>query len=940
MRANIMQTNFTSGEVSPLMYGRVDVNKYANGVKTLKNFIVRPQGGICRRPGTQYIGGTKLNTYTRIISFVISNTVSYILEFGNNYIRFYTNGGVVGGGSPVEVVTPYGVNDLDALYVAQSVDELFIAHANYPPQVLTRTDNLTWSLAPYVSTDGPYLDTDTSGNKVQFVQASDITTMVAYTSAVPATATSTANHFTTPGSLNTFLANSSLNTQLLFKITAYTSAKIVTGTYITTNQIYDVASGELNYTSGSLVASAGAFFTASCVGLYAFTQTVPNGLKIWYIITGYTNSTHVTATVLTVNYYSDVVYSGGGGDFSSVTAGQITAGIYVEYVVKGSFFLAKILSIVDATHATVQVISRIVINDGSFNVQIASGVATSSYTSVFSQNNVGMFVRDTDSQVWLQITQFNSSSKVTGNALTMVQFTYPQTTMVLQDDRVIIGTCTFTKTTLTASDVGLQVRLQFAGQFRSFIVTSVVSPTQAIGTLSDFLPSDLISESNFYSNGWADTFRLGAWSAESGYPSIVAFFDQRLIWANTTRQPSTMWFSQPADFLNMSPTEEDGAVIATDAIYVTIASGNIDPITWIRSGQVLLIGTLSGEYEIVPPGQGALSPTNVSISQQSSYGSLPSTTAHKFGVATIFLQRGGNKLREMLYQFQFNSFNSKDITIISEHILRIRGGAKVLGYQVNPVSIFWLVCNNGDLVSCTYDRDQDIVAFATHQIAGGTVESIAVIPNNTHDDVYLVVNRNVGGTVRYIEMLSTMFDSDAGDTLSTMNFMDSYATYVGSPATNISGLTYLNGKSVYAIADGLLRGPFTVSGGAITLPVAASNVIVGITFTSTLGTLSPDGASQTGTSQGKRKTIKEITARVKDALPFKHGPDASHLTLIDAANFGGDLMASASQNVLFTGDVRFSPDLAWDQQATYFLVQDLPYPLTIDSLMPILASNE
>jgi len=525
----------------------------------------------------------------------------------------------------------------------------------------------------------------------------------------------------------------------------------------------------------------------------------------------------------------------------------------------------------------------------------------------------------------------------------MWSFTYPAIVTTLQDDRAIIVQVVANSPIFNGTDDadGKQFRLQFASQWRGFTVTQVTSPTTAVGTFTDYIPFDLNNAANIYSGGFADNFRHGAWNSVDGWPSIVGFYDQRLIWANTTSQPSTLWFSQSADYANMAPTEEDASVIATDAIYATIASGNVDPITWIRSGQVLLIGTFSGEYEIVPPGNGSLGPTNISITQQSAYGSLSPTNAFKFGVATIFLQRGGNKVREMLYQFQFNAFNSKDISIVSEHIMRTRSGAKQMAYQVDPVSIFWIVCNNGDLVGCTYDRDQDIVAFHPHTISGGTVESAAVVPNSTRDDVYLVVNRTVGGsTVRYIEMISTMFDTDAGDTLATMNLLDCSATYSGSPATNISGLAYLNGETVYAIADGKLVGPFTVTAGTITLGVAASAVIVGLTYTSTFGSLSPEGGSQIGTSQGKRKTIKEISIRVKDSLPFKHGANLSDLTLIDAANFGTDLNADGSQGALKTGDVRFSPDLAWDQQATYYIVQDQPYPLTIDSLMPILVSNE
>ncbi len=919
------------------MYGRVDVNKYQNGARNLQNMIVRPQGGVVRRPGTQFIHAAKTANQTRLISFVISSTVSYVLEFGNLYIRFYTNGGIVVDGSSniIEVVTPYTNSELDSLYVAQSADVLFIAHPNHPPQILTRTSNTVWTLTQYVPTDGPYLDIDTTGNQAKITVTSDITTLTNnYVAATALTVTDSAADFVV-GSVGKVIEV--VGPQPLILVSSYTSSTVVGGTYVS---VYLKSSG-ITYThSGSTVfavytgtANPAPVFSSSSVGQYIKVSST------WYLITSFSSSNLVNVSTLTTQAITGTLTITGG--FSAGSVGK-----YVEYIVAGQYLLAKILTVASTSQATVDVIDAVFVNDGSIDVSIVSGsvgstqLATSSFSGVFKQADIGKFVRDTTTQRWGQITAWTNSSKVSVTILDVYVYSYPTQTMKLGDDRVISATILFTSPVFDATDVGTQVRLQFASQWRSFTVSTIISPNQATGILSDFMPPDLVNANNIYNGGFADKFRMGAWSTVRGFPAIVSFHEQRLIWANTTNQPSTVWFTQPADFLNMSPTEEDGSVIATDAISVTL-NADVNPITWMRSGQVLLLGTTNSEYQIIDPTGVGLSPTNIAATEQSAFGSLSPTTAHKSGVATLFLQRGGSKLREMTFQFQFNSFDTKDVSIISEHIMRIRNGAKLLAYQVDPISVFWIVCNNGQLVACTYDHDQDIVAFTPHIITSAAVESIAVVPNTGHDDVYLITNRTVNGsTVRYIEMISTLFDSDTGDTKSTMNFLDCSALYSGAPATNISGLSYLNAASVYAIADGSLVGPFTVTAGAITLSVAASVVRVGLPHTSIIGTLSPEGGSQVGTSQGKRKTIKEISARVKDSLPFKHGPDLNHLTLIDSANFGGDLIAAASRNQLFTGDVRFSPDLAWDQQATYYIVQDKPYPLTVEALMPILVNNE
>ena len=178
MKQNAIQTNFTSGEISPLMYGRVDTVKYQNGAAQLTNFLVRPQGGVSRRQGTQYVAPSQDGNPFRVVPFVVSNALAYVLVFGDQYVKFYVNGAPVQiGGNDYSVTTPYLYSDLALLYFVQSADVLFIAHPNYPPQVLSRISNSSWTLVQYVPTDGPYLPVDTTGNQAQVTLTSDTCTM-------------------------------------------------------------------------------------------------------------------------------------------------------------------------------------------------------------------------------------------------------------------------------------------------------------------------------------------------------------------------------------------------------------------------------------------------------------------------------------------------------------------------------------------------------------------------------------------------------------------------------------------------------------------------------------------------------------------------------------------------------------------------------------------
>ena len=95
-RVAVQLTNFTGGELSPRLDGRNDLAKYSSGCKTLQNMVVYPHGSSARRPGTSFVAEVKTSSAkTRLIPFEFSTTQTYILEFGNQYIRFYKDSGAI-----------------------------------------------------------------------------------------------------------------------------------------------------------------------------------------------------------------------------------------------------------------------------------------------------------------------------------------------------------------------------------------------------------------------------------------------------------------------------------------------------------------------------------------------------------------------------------------------------------------------------------------------------------------------------------------------------------------------------------------------------------------------------------------------------------------------------------------------------------------------------
>jgi hypothetical protein len=164
---NVALNNFNTGELSPLMNSRVDFPKYRSGAKTLQNMLVRTQGPITRRPGTKYIAAVKDATdETRIIPFH-EDSNDYIVEIGDSYARFFTDGAPINeSGSPYEVVTPWDANDVfDLQYaMAEGVMRIVDGGGSYKPYKLYRpddTNDANFICEAITMETGPFLDENT-----------------------------------------------------------------------------------------------------------------------------------------------------------------------------------------------------------------------------------------------------------------------------------------------------------------------------------------------------------------------------------------------------------------------------------------------------------------------------------------------------------------------------------------------------------------------------------------------------------------------------------------------------------------------------------------------------------------------------------------------------------------------------------------------------------
>ena len=150
MRSQQIQTNFTAGEISPRLLGRVDLPQYANALEICENANPLVQGGAMRSPGSRWVAESKTSAERSwLIPFTFSTSQAYVLEFGKQYIRFYKDGARIENppGTPVEVATPYLEADLPIIEFTQQADTLILFHPGYFPRRLTRLSDTSWKLS-------------------------------------------------------------------------------------------------------------------------------------------------------------------------------------------------------------------------------------------------------------------------------------------------------------------------------------------------------------------------------------------------------------------------------------------------------------------------------------------------------------------------------------------------------------------------------------------------------------------------------------------------------------------------------------------------------------------------------------------------------------------------------------------------------------------------
>lgn len=419
-------------------------------------------------------------------------------------------------------------------------------------------------------------------------------------------------------------------------------------------------------------------------------------------------------------------------------------------------------------------------------------------------------------------------------------------------------------------------------------------------------------------------------TSANNYPSVVSFFEQRLVFGATNNNPQTLWFSKNGDYDNFHTGSADD-----DALIYTIASNQVNAIRFISATRVLTIGTSGGEYVLTSTNDGPITPTTTLIRKYSNYGTSQIEPVQVADV-TLFVQRGSRKVREFKFVGDVNTggYSAPDMTILAEHITS--GGIVELAFQQEPDSVVWATRADGTLLGMTYRREEEVVAWHRHVIGGefdggqAVVESIATLPTDTgEDELFMIVKRTINSvTKRYVEKLK-LFDFGADTTAAF--FVDSGLSYSGSATESLSALYHLEGEDLKVLANGASHPDKTVSNGGISLDFSATTAAVGYGYTSNMQTLRIDSGSVDGTSQGKPKRIHGITVRLYETVGIQIGNDSGE---VDRIPFRDSSMSMDQAVPLFTGDKDIEFEGGFEDDDRVYIKQEQPLPLTVLAFFP------
>jgi hypothetical protein len=534
MTSTFEKCSFTIGEISQRAFGRFDQTKpiYRDGAAILENFLTHQQGPAFYRPGSQYVATAGQVNPVRLKSFPCAIDESYILEFGNQYLRFLANGGLISsGGSPVVLSSPYFQPDLWQLQFAPKQDVVYITHPNYPPYKLVRTSANSFQLQPINFLGGPFLDSNVSATTITPSSDTGATTL---TATIPAWAGNTQY---VPGDYVTYGGHTYLCLQTNY------SAGILNATSNSPATIAnDSTVGTLAWNTSTNTAfnNTGSTVTSEYLKFTNFGFTLPSTATIIGIVVNVNRQGNYSGGYGQGNYSGGYGHGGGNPLVSDSSIKLVKGGTVggTEHSTGASWpQSAGISTYGTASDLWGETLLYSDVNASGFGVAIsasllAHGNAIINSVSITIYYSIGGFPADLAANYWKLGSVFQPGhvgsiwqiNNTVGAIDWAADATYPTGFIVYFNGVTYKCVTGYTSSSSFLADLAAGNWAVFGG---TVLITGYTSPTVVTGVVQGHADGTIgnLGMSGVATTQWAE----GAWSTVRGFPTCCCFHEDRLV---------------------------------------------------------------------------------------------------------------------------------------------------------------------------------------------------------------------------------------------------------------------------------------------------------------------------------------------------------------------------------------------------------------------------
>lgn len=864
MTTKTLNRSFAAGEISPQLFSRLDLDKFQTGLALCQNMETLAQGPAQNRPGFSYVLAVKYNgAKTILLPFSYSTQQTFALEFGDSYIRFHTNGG--------------------------TLLEPALALAN-------------------VTTDNPALFRTTAAHGFaagQWVQLSAMSTITPLTGrwAIIST-TPTVDTFTLTDLFGTPLSTLGMpawglgagNVARVYEVaTNYLHPTLDTLHFVQSADVLTIVSElyqpmELRRLSATNWTLQAIQFTSALAAPQS-TGAAANPIQHDYAVAGFVFKSGFSIPTY-ISCSNDLTIPG----YKNIIGWQPMAGAvsYDIYKRDGNGNYRRIGAATtqtswadDGTHEQQQG-DPFPSEDVIFPPLVASAtpVAAPSTGVTATPTGGGAIVYR------YVVTSVNSATKEESLASGEAS---------ASNDLSIAGSSNLIRwpTVAGVSDYNVY---RYSNGLWGFVGTA--------GEDGVFIDRNVLPDTSV-----TPPIQISPFNGEGNFPRAVSYHQQRRVFGGTVNDPQKLWMTRSGTENNLGysiPSRDD------DGVALRVVSREANTIRHIVPMDDMILLTSGGEWQVSAADGGPITPSNVSVKPQG-YTGASNVQPVVTNRTILFAQDRGGAVRELEFSWQSQSFQTTNVAILAPHLFDYHV-VKQLAFSRSPVPCLWSVREDGVLLGMTYVPEHDVKAWHQHT-TDGTFESVCSVAEGDEDVIYAIVRRTVNGQeVRYVERKHTRrFDTPADQF-----FVDCGLTYSGVPATTISGLHHLEGRTVAILADGGVSPRQVVTNGQITLDAPASKVQVGLPYVSRMKTL-PLSIQTQAFGQGSVKNVNKVHLRVIASNGFSAGPAFDKLRFYPTRA----TEPYGSPPELVTGEVPIAMSPSWQRDGSVCIEQAEPLSMMV-----------